>query len=66
MADPAEGGQGIPTRPVQPEAAEVLVQTTVEQSTGTPDPRDDRDRGCVEARLFLPPFGEDTVDMVAA
>jgi hypothetical protein len=62
----AEGSQRIPARSVQAEACEVLVQTTIEQSTGAPDPSYDRDRGGVETRRFLPPLRKYTVDMVAA
>jgi hypothetical protein len=62
----AEGSQRIPARSVQAEAGEVLVQTTIEQSTSATDPGYDRDRGGVETRRFLPPLRKDTVDMVAA
>ncbi len=61
-----EGGQGIPARPVQSKAAEVLVQTTVEQDRSATDPRNDRDRRRVESGLFLPPLCEHTVDMVSS
>jgi hypothetical protein len=65
-ADTPESSKGIPTRPVQPEAAEVLVQTAVEQGRGATDPCNHGDRRCVEPGLFLPPLREDTIDMVAA
>jgi hypothetical protein len=65
-ADTPEGSQGIPTRPVQSKAAEVLVHTTVEQGRGATDPRNDRDRRRVESGLFPPPLCEHTVDMVSS
>ena len=65
-ADTPEGGQGVPTRPVHSKAAEVLVQTTVEQGRGATDPRNDRDRRRVESGLFPPPLCEHTVDMVSS